>query len=222
MSNDWQTGSDKPVGESDAAHLTLLVPDIVALPAQDDVEVHAVDTDGGVVLDSQIDVLLDAEAEVAVLAEVVATQLVLADLEAALQNLLGLGTTDCAVNGDLLVTTDAEGPDGVSRLGEDGSLAGQRLQDLGGPGQAIAGLADANVQAELADPGVPHGVLGLLFGNHSVNKEEEIRCYDDVRTLKIGTETLLDKISTTRLTSCVTECGKSKEWTNFGNRKSLK
>ena len=83
-------------------------------------------------------------------------------LETAFQDFFGLGATDCAVDGDFLVTTDAEGPDGVSCLREDWNLAGKRLQNLGGPGQPIARLADANVQAELANLDVPHGILRLL------------------------------------------------------------
>lgn len=54
------------------------------------VEVHAVDTDGGVVLDTEIDVLADTEAEVAGLGEVALAKLVLLDLETTLENLLGL------------------------------------------------------------------------------------------------------------------------------------
>ena len=45
--------------------------------AEDDVEVHTVDTNAGVVLDAQINVFLDTEAEVAGVAEVVSSQLVL-------------------------------------------------------------------------------------------------------------------------------------------------
>ena len=41
-------------------------------------------------LDPQVDVLLDAESEVAVLREVLTSQLVLLDLEATLKNLLSL------------------------------------------------------------------------------------------------------------------------------------
>ena len=67
--------------DADAAGLPAAVAHVHALAAEHDVEVHAVDTDGGVVLDTQIDVLLDAKAEVAVLAEVLPAQLVLADLE---------------------------------------------------------------------------------------------------------------------------------------------
>ena len=80
------------------------------------VEVHAVDTNRGVVLDAEIDVLADTEAEVAGLAEVALAQLVLLDLEATLENLLGLGTTDGDVDGDLLVTADTEGSDSVAGL----------------------------------------------------------------------------------------------------------
>lgn len=45
------------------------------------VEVQSVDADAGVVLDSQVDVLLDAEAEVSSVGEVVLPQLVLTHLE---------------------------------------------------------------------------------------------------------------------------------------------
>jgi hypothetical protein len=54
------------------------------------VEVHAVDTNGRVVLDAKIDVFADTEAEVASLGEVALAQLVLLDLEATLKNFLGL------------------------------------------------------------------------------------------------------------------------------------
>jgi hypothetical protein len=54
------------------------------------VEVHAVDTDGGIVLDTEIDVLADTEAEVASLREVALAELVLLDLQATLENFLGL------------------------------------------------------------------------------------------------------------------------------------
>lgn len=81
-----------------------------------DVEVHAVDTDRWVVLDAQVNVLRDTETEVAGLGEVALPQLVLLDLEATLQNLLSLGTTDGNVDGDLFVTTDTEGTDGVTGL----------------------------------------------------------------------------------------------------------
>ena len=70
------------------------------------------------------------------------------------------------MDGDLLVPPDAEGPDGVPGLGEDGLLAGEGLQHLGRAGQPVAGLAHADVEAQLADAHLPHGVLGLALGHH--------------------------------------------------------
>jgi hypothetical protein len=61
-------------------------------------------------------VLADAEAEVAGLGEVALAELVFLDLEATLEDLLSLGAADGDVHGDLLVTTDTEGTDGVSGL----------------------------------------------------------------------------------------------------------
>jgi hypothetical protein len=80
------------------------------------VEVHTVDTNTRVVLDTEIDVLADTEAEVAGLGEVLLSQLVFLDLEATLEDLLGLGATDGNVDGNLFVTTDTEGTDGVAGL----------------------------------------------------------------------------------------------------------
>jgi hypothetical protein len=80
------------------------------------VEVHTVDTDTRVVLDTEVDVLADTEAEVAGLGEVLLSQLVFLDLEATLEDLLGLGATDGNVDGNLFVTTDTEGTDSVASL----------------------------------------------------------------------------------------------------------
>ena len=80
------------------------------------VKVHSVDTNTRVVLDAEIDVLADTEAEVAGLGEVALSQLVFLDLETTLQNLLCLRSSDGDVNGDLFVTTDTEGTDGVTGL----------------------------------------------------------------------------------------------------------
>lgn len=61
------------------------------------VEVHAVNTNRGVVLDTEIDVLANAEAEVASLREVALAELILLDLEATLKNLLGLHEDELAM-----------------------------------------------------------------------------------------------------------------------------
>ena len=104
------------VGGTDSALGTATADDTLTRAGHAAVEVHAVDTDTGVVLDAEINVLRDTEAEVAGLAEVALAQLVLLDLEATLEDLLGLGATDGDVDGDLLVTADTEGSDSVAGL----------------------------------------------------------------------------------------------------------
>lgn len=171
------------VAGTDAALAAATAADALAGAGHAAVEVHAVDTDTGVVLDAEIDVLADAEAEVAGLGEVALAELVLLDLEATLENLLGLGAADGDVDGNLFVTADTEGTDGVAGLacwaraleipttggGEsrsgrtvDGGLTGQLLEHLGGTGQSVTRLADRDVKDELLDAKFAHGVLGLL------------------------------------------------------------
>ena len=71
----------EPVGEADAAGLAFPVSNVHTGTSQNNVEIHTINTDGGVVFDTQIDVFLDTETEVAVLGEVFTTQLVFTDLE---------------------------------------------------------------------------------------------------------------------------------------------
>jgi hypothetical protein len=133
------------VGEADAATLGLAAGDTETGAAHDDEEVHTENTDSGVVLDTEVDVLVDTETEVSGLGEVTAAELVLLDLEGALKDLLGLGATDGDVDGDLLVTTDRERTDGVAGLGGDGGLTSELLENLGGTSETITRLSDGDV-----------------------------------------------------------------------------
>ena len=116
----------------------------------------------GVVLDTQVDVLGDTETEVAGLGEVALAELVLLDLEATLEDLLGLGAADGDMDGDLLVTADTEGTDGVAGLGVNWSLTGKLLEHLCCTSQTITTLADRDVEHQFLDAELPHGVLGLV------------------------------------------------------------
>ena len=80
------------------------------------VEIHSVNTNRRVVLDTEIDVFADTEAKVASLGEVALAELIFLDLQSTLQDFLSLWSTDSDVHSDLLVTTDTEGSDGVSSL----------------------------------------------------------------------------------------------------------
>lgn len=68
------------------------------------------------------------------------------------------------VDAILFVSPDTEGSDGVSGLAVDGSLTGQLLKHLGRTGQTITRLADGDVEDELLDAELPHGVGGFSFG----------------------------------------------------------
>ena len=83
-----------------------------ARTSQLDVEIHTENTGVGVVLDSEINVLVDTETEISRVREVLLHQLVLLDLQTALQNLKSLLTTNGDVHRDLLVTADGERTDG--------------------------------------------------------------------------------------------------------------
>lgn len=104
------------VAGTDSALASSAAGDALTRAGHAAVEVHAVDTDGRVVLDTEIDVLANTEPKVAGLTEVALAQLVLLDLEATLENFLGLGATDGDVDGDLFVTSDTESSDGVAGL----------------------------------------------------------------------------------------------------------
>lgn len=78
------------------------------------VEIHSVNTNRRVVLDTEIDVFADAETEVASLREVALAKLIFLNLQSTLQDFLSLWSTDGDMYGDLFVTTDTKCSDGVS------------------------------------------------------------------------------------------------------------
>merc|ERR1719348_1140019 len=141
--------------ESNMSGLATSVTNIHAGSTHNHVEVHSIDTN--------IDVLLDTESKVSVLGEVLPSQLVLLDLESSLEDLLSLGSSHGAVNGDLLISSDSKASDSVSGLGEDGGLSCKRLQPLSSPGQSVTRLSNTNVETKFSDTKVTHHILGLIF-----------------------------------------------------------
>jgi len=154
------------VGSTDLGLAATTLGDALTWAGHAAVEVHSVDTNSWVVLDTEIDVLGDTETEVTGLGEVTLAKLVLLDLKTTLKNLLGLWATDSDVNGDLLVTTDTEGTDSVASLRVDWSLTRQLLQNLGGTGKSVTRLSDGDVEDKLLELELSHGVLGLLGFGH--------------------------------------------------------
>lgn len=83
-------------GTNGALHATT-ASDALTWSGHATVEVHAVDTNGRVVLDTEIDVFANTKAEVASFGKVLLAQLVLLDLETTLKNFLGLGAVSLCV-----------------------------------------------------------------------------------------------------------------------------
>merc|ERR1712066_457221 len=93
----------KFVGGTNAAHLLPPVPHVHARPSKDHIEVHTVDANSRVVLDTQVDVLSNTEAKVSIVREVFLSQLVLLHFESSLQDLFSLSPPVCDMAGNLLV-----------------------------------------------------------------------------------------------------------------------
>ena len=91
------------------AHLALRPPALrnpLAGACHAAIEVHAVDANGRVVFDAQIDMLANTEAEIACLGEVTRAEFVFFDFEAALEDFLSFGTADGDVDCDFLVAAN--------------------------------------------------------------------------------------------------------------------
>ena len=74
--------------KSKTSWLALLVSNVHARSAENNVEIHTVNTNGRIILDTQINVFLDTEPEVTVLGKVVTAQLVFFDLKEKCKNWL--------------------------------------------------------------------------------------------------------------------------------------
>ena len=93
---------------SNPALSSLPVRNTVPRPGQHNVKIHPINANARIVFDAEVNVLLDAKPKVALVREVLLPQLVLLDLQPLLEDLLGLGTTYCTVDCNLLITTDAK------------------------------------------------------------------------------------------------------------------
>lgn len=151
------------VVRTDLSLSSLSAGDTVTSTATDNVEVHTINTDIRVVLDTQVDVLVDTEAEVTSVGEVLGLEFVFLDLETSLQNFLSLWSSDGDVDRNLFVSSDREGSDGVSSLGVDWSLTGELFEHLGSSGKSVTGLTDTDVENKLLNLDLLHRISRLVF-----------------------------------------------------------
>lgn len=155
---------------ADVAALSLALAHTATRTSQLHVEIHTENTGVGIVLDTQIDVLLNTKTEVSGVGEVSLHQLVLLHLQTTLKDLQSLLTTNGGMHGDLLVTTDGEGTNGetgwnvstshskLPTLSVNGLLTRNLLEDTSSLGDSISRLTNANVDDELLNSDVSHHV----------------------------------------------------------------
>lgn len=86
--------------------------DAITFASQNYEEVHAIDTDGWIILDAEINVLVNAETKIASVGEVGTLQLVFLHAQGKLQDFLRLRTSHRAVARNLLITTNTKGTNG--------------------------------------------------------------------------------------------------------------
>ncbi|KAH3662883.1 hypothetical protein OGATHE_004459 [Ogataea polymorpha] len=127
--------------------------------AHHDVEVHTVNSNTWVVLNTQVDVFLNTETEVTSLGEILFSQLVLLHLQSSLQNLLCLWSSDGDVDSDLFVSSDTKSSNGVSGFALHWGLTRQLLQHFRSSGQSVTRLTNTDVENQLLNLEFSHRVL---------------------------------------------------------------
>ena len=138
----------------------LPTADAVAGTLENNVNVHTMDTDIPVVLQTKVDVLLDTKAEIAGSREAPGVDLIVVHLESLVKDLKGLRTTNCDVRGNLIVTADAELGDCSMGTGEHGFLASQLLDHTRRAGNLITNRTWVDVDANLGNADITEDVFG--------------------------------------------------------------
>ena len=105
-----------PVAGADSALAATAASNSGTRAAHTAVEVHAIDTNARIVLDTEIYMFANAKAEVACIGEVALTELIFLHLQASFENFLGFGPTDGDMYGNLFVTADTKGTNGETSL----------------------------------------------------------------------------------------------------------
>merc|ERR1719161_2398651 len=159
------------MGHANAGALLLALRNPAARAREVDVEVHTVDTSRRVVLEPEVNVLRDTEAERAALAEVLLLQFVLEHLEPTLEDLLRLLAAHGHVARDLLVAAHMPLTDGQASLRVDRLLVRKLLQHACRARQAITRFTNRDVQDELLDADLPHRVLLRLRHGDRASKD---------------------------------------------------
>jgi len=153
--------NDSVVGTNSASSLSSSGNSLTGT-AHDAIKVHSVNSDTRIVLDSQVDVFRNTESKVSTLREVSLAKFVFLDFQTTFDDFFGFGSANGDVNSNLFVTTDTESSDGVTGFAVDWSLTGKLFEHFGCTGESVTRFADTDVQDELVDSQLPHGIVGLF------------------------------------------------------------
>merc|ERR1719453_91398 len=156
------------VVDTDGRSLGLLLGDAETGAAQDDIDAHTVDTNGGVVFQAHIDVFVNAEAEVTGSREVSFLEFELFHLQTLVEDFFSFLATSSDTASDGFVSSDAKSTDSQTSFGIFGFLAGQFSQYFGGTGEPITRFSNRDVHHQFGDLDLFH-CLRLAF-SHGLNK----------------------------------------------------
>merc|ERR1712180_343362 len=116
--------------EPNSRLLSTTVRDVVPRTSKHNIEIHSIDTNARIVLYPEINMLRNSKSEIPGFRKIAPTQLVLLHLQPLLQDFFCFGSSHGTVDGNLFITTDTKGSNGVACFGEDRCLPGQSFQDF--------------------------------------------------------------------------------------------
>merc|ERR1712180_365101 len=154
--------------EPNSRLLSTTVRDVVPRSCKHNIEIHSIDTNTRIVLYPEINMLSNSESEIPCFRKIAPTQFVLLHLETLLQDFFCFGSSNSAMDGNLLITTDTKGSNGVAGFGEDWCLTGQSFQYFSSTNQPVTTLSNADVDTQFLNTDLLHWVdfLHLLFLSH--------------------------------------------------------
>merc|ERR1712168_1159006 len=144
------------VSESNSGLLSATVCNVVSWSSQHNVEIHSVDTNTWVVLNSKIDMFSNTKAEVSSGREVSLSQFVFLHLQSFFQDFFGFGSTYCAVDSNFFITTNTERSHSVTSFGENRSLSGEGFKNFSGTDKSVTTFTNTDVDAQLLDANLLH------------------------------------------------------------------
>merc|ERR1712180_465029 len=110
--------------EPNSRLLSTTVGDVVTRTSKHNIEIHSIDTNAGIVLYPEINMLSNSESKIPCFGKIATTQFILLHLESLFQNFFCFGSSNSAMDGNLLITTNTKGSYGVAGFGENRCLTG--------------------------------------------------------------------------------------------------